>query len=86
MKATYGGNNNYADVDFAKGLQNASTASTSGYTLDTSTNIRIPSTPAAGQGFTTQGDVYDMTVLAPSTVTVQSGYGFNGRVEIWPWD
>lgn len=85
MKATYSGNNNYADVDFAKGLQNASTSTTSGYTLDSATNIRIPSL-AAGQIFNTQGDVYDMTVLAPSTVSVQNGYGFNGRVEIWPYN
>lgn len=85
MKATYSGNNNYADVDFAKGLQNASTSSTSGYTLDSATNIRIPSL-ASGQIFNTQGDVYDMTVLAPSTVSVQNGYGFNGRVEIWPYN
>jgi uncharacterized repeat protein (TIGR02543 family) len=83
MKATYGGNPNYADVDFAKGLQNAS--STSNSSLDSITSLRIPST-ASGQQFVTQGDVFDLTVLAPSTVTVQNGYGFNGRVEIWPWN
>jgi uncharacterized repeat protein (TIGR02543 family) len=83
MKATYGGNQNFADVDFAKGLQNPS--STSNSSLDSITSLRIPSI-TSGQQFVTQGDVYDLTVLAPSTVTVQNGYGFNGRVEIWPWN
>jgi uncharacterized repeat protein (TIGR02543 family) len=83
MRATYGGNANYADVDFAKALQNASSSSTSNF--DSTTSIRIPSL-GTGQTFTIQGDVYDLTVLAPSSVSVQNGHGFNGRVEIWPWD
>jgi uncharacterized repeat protein (TIGR02543 family) len=90
MKATYGGNANYADVDFAKGLKNASSNNTSGYTLDTTSNIRIPSL-VSGQDFITQGDVYDLSVLSNVTSgsfpsAVQNGYGFNGRVEIWPWN
>jgi large repetitive protein len=85
MRATYGGNNNYADIDFSKGLQNASGSNSLGYTLDTTSNIRIPSLGST-ERFIVQGDVYDLTVLAPSTVSVQNGYGFNGRVEIWPWD
>ena len=85
MKATYGGNNNYVDADFLNVLQNPSASTTAGFTLDSITNLRIPST-AVGQQFVAQGDVYDLTVLAPSTVSVQNGYGFNGRIEIWPWD
>jgi large repetitive protein len=85
MKATYGGNNNYVDADFAGVLQNPSSSTTAGYALNSITNLRIPST-AVGQQFVAQGDVYDLTVLAPATVSVQNGYGFNGRLEIWPWD
>jgi len=90
LNTTVGGSNNYADVDFAKGLKNASTSNTSGFTLDSTLNIRVPST-GAGQLFVTQGDVYDLTVLSNVGVTsnntaVKNGYGFNGRVEIWPYN
>lgn len=92
MKATYGATPTayYTDVDFAKGLQNASSSNTTNYTLDSASNIRIPSL-VTGQQFIVQGDVYDLTVLSnvdsgTSNTAVQNGFGFNGRVEIWPWD
>ena len=82
MASTYDGAAKYVDADFYRTL--ASTSSSSG-TFDSISKLQVPTISGTGSQFVIQGNVSDLTVLS-NTSEVQSGNGFTGRLEIWPWD
>lgn len=86
MGVTYGGLARYVDADFSKILSSPSSISETYTTASDLSYLRIP-TPdgVAANQFEIQGDVTDLTVLSNDS-NVESGSGFTGRVEIWPWD
>ena len=71
----------YADVDFYKW----STDKTSSSVSPDITNLRIPSLAGTSSQFIVQADVTDLNVYSDNT-SVTSGFGMDGRLEIWPWD
>jgi hypothetical protein len=71
----------FADVDFYKWDTDKTAASVSP-SID---NLRIPSITGAANRFTVQADVTDLTVYSDNSM-VTSGYGMDGRLEIWPWN
>jgi hypothetical protein len=71
----------FADVDFYK-WSTDKTASSVSPSID---NLRIPSTAGTSSQFTVQADVTDLNVYSDNSM-VTSGYGMDGRLEIWPWD
>jgi hypothetical protein len=71
----------YADVDFYKWSTDKTAASVS----PSITNLRIPSTSGTSSQFTVQADVTDLNVYSDNSM-VTSGYGMDGRLEIWPWN
>jgi len=71
----------YADVDFYKWSTDKTAASVS----PSITNLRIPSTSGTSSQFIVQADVTDLNVYSDN-LSVTSGYGMDGRLEIWPWD
>ena len=71
----------YADVDF----YNWSTDKTAASVSPSITNLRIPSTAGTSSQFIVQADVTDLNVYSDNS-SVTSGFGMDGRLEIWPWD
>ena len=71
----------YADVDFYK-WSTDKTASSVSPSID---NLRIPSLAGTSSQFIVQADVTDLNVYSDNS-SVTSGYGMDGRLEIWPWD
>ena len=71
----------YADVDFYKW----STDKTASSVSPSITNLRIPSTAGTSSQFIVQADVTDLNVYSDNS-EVTSGFGMDGRLEIWPWD
>ena len=71
----------YADVDFYK-WSTDKTASSVSPSID---NLRIPSTAGASSQFIVDADVTDLNVYSDNS-SVTSGFGMDGRLEIWPWD
>jgi hypothetical protein len=71
----------YADVDFYKWSTDKTTSSVSP-SID---NLRIPSITGAANQFTVQADVTDLNVYSDNSM-VTSGFGMDGRLEIWPWN
>ena len=84
MQANYGGQLNYADVDFDR-VMNPKNNSYS-EDLDSVARLQVP-THVSSQGgvFEIQGDVSDMTVQSNVEI-VDLGVGVTGRLEIWPWN
>jgi hypothetical protein len=68
----------YVDADFRKDFLQQ--AGSNGYS-----RVGFLAVPDLTNAFTLQGDVSDLTVLSDSTA-VTNGYGFTGRIEIWPWN
>jgi len=71
----------YADVDFYKWSTDKTAASVS----PSITNLRIPSTAGTSSQFTVQANVTDLNIYSDNSM-VNSGFGMDGRLEIWPWD
>jgi hypothetical protein len=71
----------YADVDF----YNWSTDKTAASVSPSITNLRIPSTAGTSSQFIVQADVTDLNIYSDNS-SVTSGFGMDGRLEIWPWD
>ena len=71
----------YADVDFYSWSTDKTAASVS----PSITNLRIPSTAGTSSQFIVQADVTDLNVYSDNS-SVTSGFGMDGRLEIWPWD
>ena len=71
----------FADVDFYK-WSTDKTASSVSPSID---NLRIPSLAGTSSQFIVQADVTDLNVYSDNS-SVTSGYGMDGRLEIWPWD
>jgi Fibronectin type III domain len=71
----------YADVDFYKW----STDKTAASVLPTIDNLRIPSITGAANQFIVQANVTDLNVYSNNSA-VTSGFGMDGRLEIWPWN
>jgi hypothetical protein len=71
----------FADVDFYKW----STDKTASSVSPSITNLRIPSTAGTSSQFIVQADVTDLNVYSDNS-EVTSGFGMDGRLEIWPWD
>jgi hypothetical protein len=71
----------YADVDFYKW----STDKTAASVLPTIDNLRIPSITGAANQFIVQANVTDLNVYSDNSA-VTSGFGMDGRLEIWPWN
>jgi hypothetical protein len=82
MASTYNSDAKYVDANFYREL--ASRSSNSG-TFDSISKLQVPTTSGFGSQFIIQGNVSDLTILS-NTSEVQSGNGFTGRLEIWPWD
>jgi hypothetical protein len=82
MAATYDSDAKYVDANFYRAL--ASQSSNSG-TFDSISKLQVPAITGTGSQFVIQGNVSDLTVLS-NTSEVQSGNGFTGRLEIWPWN
>jgi uncharacterized repeat protein (TIGR02543 family) len=88
MAATYGGSNNYVDADFSRSLGAKATYSE---TFDSLARLRVPTTsdgnPATSSEdhFEIQANVSDLNVES-NMAGVQNGAGFDGRLEIWPWN
>ena len=71
----------YADVDFYK-WSSDKTASSVSPSID---NLRVPSITGAANQFIVQADVTDLNVYSDNS-EVTSGFGMDGRLEIWPWN
>jgi hypothetical protein len=71
----------YADVDFYKW----STDKTAASVLPSIDNLRIPSITDAANQFIVQANVTDLNVYSNNSA-VTSGFGMDGRLEIWPWN
>lgn len=71
----------YADVDFYK-WSTDKTASSVSPSID---NLRIPSITGAANQFIIQADVTDLNVYSDNSM-VTTGFGMDGRLEIWPWN
>jgi len=85
MNASYGGTNNYVDADFSKTLGTASASS--GVASNSAITLEKLKFPSIVDKNVIQGDVNDLTIYSNLPIsTVQSGYGFQGRLEIWPWN
>jgi hypothetical protein len=82
MAATYDSDAKYVDADFYRAL---ATQSSSSVTFDSISRLQVPTTSGSGSQFVIQGNVSDLTILSTAS-SVQSGSGFTGRLEIWPWD
>jgi uncharacterized repeat protein (TIGR02543 family) len=88
MAATYGGSNNYVDADFSRSLGTKATFSEG---FDDLSRLRVPTTsdgnPATSSEdhFEIQANVSDLNVES-NVAGVQNGAGFDGRLEIWPWN
>jgi hypothetical protein len=76
---------NYADVDFEKWVRGNTDTATTGSQWDPSiASLRIP-VPTSPSAYTVQANVTDLNVYSDNNA-VTDGYGFTGRLEIWPWD
>jgi hypothetical protein len=82
IAATYDSDAKYVDANFYRAL---ATQSSSSQTFDSISRLQVPTTVGTGSQFVIQGNVSDLTILS-NTSEVQSGNGFTGRLEIWPWD
>ncbi len=82
MEATYGGSQNYADVDF---LRTLSTTATYSETYDSISKLQVPTTAGAGSQFEINANIADLSIES-NVSGVENGYGLTGRVEIWPWN
>ena len=82
MKSTYGGQANYVDADFAKAITSSPTS------LNSVENLQVPSTGSVfpSSQFVVQGNVSDLTVLSNVSTALQNGFGYSGRLELWPWN
>jgi uncharacterized repeat protein (TIGR02543 family) len=85
LQATYGGQTNYADVDFNRTL---GTTAAGSETYDSITKLRVPTTSSA---FEIQANVSDLSIESNVSSgtnfgNVENGYGLEGRLEIWPWN
>ena len=81
METTISSVAKYADVDFYKWSIDKTASSVS----PSITNLRIPSTAGTSSQFIVQADVTDLNVYSDNSM-VNSGFGMDGRLEIWPWD
>ncbi len=87
MGVTYDGTAKYVDANFSK---NMTTVGAGSETYTSASDLRYLRIPTADDGiaanqFEIQGDVSDLTVFS-NVSGVTNGSGFNGRVEIWPWN
>lgn len=85
LSTTISSVSNYADVDFEKWVRgNTDTATTSSQWDPSIASLRIPVTTSPS-AYTVQANVTDLNVYSDNNA-VTDGYGFTGRLEIWPWD
>ena len=88
MKSTYGGQANYVDADFAKAITSSPTSGFPASSLNSVANLQVPSTGSVfpSSQFVVQGNVSDLTVLSNVSTALQNGFGYSGRLELWPWN
>ena len=85
LNTTISSVSNYADVDFEKWVRGNTDTATTGSQWDPSiASLRIPVTTSPS-AYTVQANVTDLNVYSDNNA-VTDGYGFTGRLEIWPWD
>ena len=82
MKSTYSAQANYVDADFFKSISNSPTD------LNSVANLQVPSlsTSSPSSRFVVQGNVSDLTVLSNVSTQLRNGFGYSGRLELWPWN
>ncbi len=81
MGTTINSVSKYADVDFNKW----STDKTSASVLPSIAELRIPTTAGTANQFVVQANVTDLNIYSDNSA-VNSGFGMDGRLEIWPWN
>ena len=85
LNTTISSVSNYADVDFEKWVRGNTDTATSDSSWDPSiASLRIPVTTSPS-AYTVHANVTDLNVYSDNNA-VTNGYGFTGRLEIWPWD
>ena len=88
LETTISGNSYYADADFYEWNRSSTSQATAQTSWDASiASIMIPSINSPYQ-YSIQANVTDLNIYSSSpSVTKSSGStGFDGRLEIWPWN